>query len=616
MATGERITLDQALATAKANGYGRMLGRGEDNRLEPECWPHVEPSFHFTKDQKFFAIGSCFAKNIRKRLALDGYNILGGVAGEENSRNRYTPPAIFQELEWVRGILNRDDIVRDSDVEPLLLQVGPDRWADIWCRSQRGQTATLEQAIAARKELYGHFRGAFFADVVIITLGLIEAWWDEVSQSYVEFDVSWARRPDRSRFQFERLSFATARDYVERAVQMLVEGNRRVLITASPVILARTFTDSDIIVANSHSKSVLRAIAGEVAAQHGEVDYFPSYEIATLTRRPEVWEDDLIHVHPNFIARIMQHVTEAYVPDSVQRHDRALMKMANLVEASQWAAAGDIYDRAGEALWASRSPAVHAAGMRLARQRGDLATAQRHAARLDPADELLYRNHPDWMFDALRLLGGTGELDRQASEIRNSLINFGRRQPQVFLTMFGEAERSADQPAIRDLMDIVVEADVNSPVVVHKVAPKMQAIGLVREALELVDSQLERTPDNVLMLGRRARLLLALHRHAEVVDPLRRLQQAEPENGWARLTLARTVERLGRLDEALEEVDALLALTPTDAHALALKSRLLAKLGHHELAIQSALAAREAGGNDPAVLRDTEPLLRVPASSA
>ncbi len=54
----------------------------------------------------------------------------------------------------------------------------------------------------------------------------------------------------------------------------------RFIVTVSPVALGATFKDADVIVANSASKSVLRAVAEELYRRFDFVDYFPSYEIA------------------------------------------------------------------------------------------------------------------------------------------------------------------------------------------------------------------------------------------------------------------------------------------------------------------------------------------------
>lgn len=51
------------------------------------------------------------------------------------------------------------------------------------------------------------------------------------------------------------------------------------LLTVSPVPLTATATDNHILPAAIYSKSVLRAVAGDMAEDNDDVFYFPSYEI-------------------------------------------------------------------------------------------------------------------------------------------------------------------------------------------------------------------------------------------------------------------------------------------------------------------------------------------------
>lgn len=606
----KRVPLETALARARANKYGRMVGRSAGNRLEPECWPHVEPDFHFTKDQKFFAIGSCFAKNISKRLALDGYNVLSATGTQGERRNRYTPPAIYQELAWAGEIYRRDDMVRDEDILPLLIELSPGKWADLWSLTERGSETSLDAAIERRKALYAYFRGAFQADVVIITLGLIESWWDELSQSYVVFDTPWARRPDRERFQFEKLSFDKCKDYVDRALKLLLEGKKRVLITTSPVILARTFTDQDVIVANSHSKSVLRAVAGELADVYADVDYFPSYEIATLTRRPEVWEDDLIHIQPNFIARIMQHVTNAYVPGSVGADERTLMKMANLVESMQFDDANAIYRDAGDFVWDSPNPAVHAAGMALAQVRANSDAAIRHALMLNPDDPLLYANHPEWMFAGACVLRRAADHTERGERMAEAVHRACRERRDLYQQVFVALDRTQNEEALRDFVDLIVADDVDDPMLVHKTCARLQKWGELAKALELCERQMQRTPDHPRILERHARILIAFERLEGALDALQKLAGLDPEHRWGHLTLARTLDKLGRRAEALTVVERFLQALDGDAPSLALKAKLLWKDGRKEEAGAAARLALDAAPEDPTVAQSARLVLR------
>jgi hypothetical protein len=389
---------------------------------------------------------------------------------------------------------------------------------------------------------------------------------------------------------------------------LLLDGTRRVLITTSPVFIARTFTGDDVIVANTHSKSVLRAVAGELSEKYEGVDYFPSFEIAMLTRRPEVWEDDLTHVQPNFIARIMQHVTNAYVPGSVHSDARTMMHMANLAEAQQFEEAQRLYDSLGEALWDSGDPAAHVAGTRLALRNGDRELAVRHALCVDHSDERLFANHAEWMFVVATLLGASAEHRELGAAIGSRLLAIGSEQPNLFTRLLIDRQRAGDEEGVREVIALVRRAEVNHPVLIHKLAAKMHELGQTEEALDMVDRQLALTPDNGLMLARRARLLLALSRPRDVVEPLRRLSEVEPDNSWAYLTLARTLSKVGRAADALHALDALLSFDP-DPQALALKARLLAKLGRSEDSVAAARDAQAAGDGDSAALREIEPLL-------
>ncbi len=609
----QRIPLADAFAAARSNRFGRMLGRSADNRVEPECWPHVEPGFDFSKDQLFFAIGSCFAKNISKRLVLDGYNVHGGVVAEGNRRNRYTPAAIYQELAWTKRIFDRDDTPGDEDILPLLLELGPNRWTDIWSRPEKGVSPTIEDAIETRKELYRYFRGAFLADVVIITLGLIEAWWDEVSQSYVEFDTPWARREDKERFAFERLSFDQCKSYVEKTLDLVQDGKRRVLITTSPVVLARTFSSDDIIVANAHSKSVLRAVAGEVSAQREGVDYFPSYEIATITRSPEIWDDDLIHINPNFVARIMQHVTDAYVPGSVSEGSRAAMRMAHLVEAGDLAAARRIYDDIQDLL-SDAGPAAQVAAMRLALADGDSERAVRHALQLNRDDSDLYVNHPDWMFDVAQTLRDLSDHSQTGDEVADRVWAACESRPPLFQLIFRSSIRAGDNRATSELCDRVLATGITDAILTHKIGAHLQRLGRYDEALLLCTRQLEATPDHPQVLARLARVHLVRGERDAAIETLRRLCDVDPENGWAALTLARTLLSGGQAAEALEVSDSLLKRAPDDAAGLTVRARALWKLRKRAPAREAARTAIATGATTEQMREQLQPILQSSAA--
>ncbi|MFM2356673.1 MAG: hypothetical protein RLZZ528_2409, partial [Pseudomonadota bacterium] len=65
---------------------------------------------------------------------------------------------------------------------------------------------------------------------------------------------------------------------------------------------------SHVLVATTYSKSVLRAVAGELVETDEAVDYFPSYEIVTGGRsRAAFFEDNMRSVRPEGVAHVMTH---------------------------------------------------------------------------------------------------------------------------------------------------------------------------------------------------------------------------------------------------------------------------------------------------------------------
>ena len=118
---------------------------------------------------------------------------------------------------------------------------------------------------------------------------------------------------------------------------------KRFLITTSPVPLGRTFTTQDALVANCHSKSLLRAVAQELAFSAADVDYFPSYESVVMTRSDLAWVDDLRHVRDDLVGRIIERVTRAYFVDIAPDEG----PLAKYLTARRLASAGEL-DRSFE----------------------------------------------------------------------------------------------------------------------------------------------------------------------------------------------------------------------------------------------------------------------------
>jgi len=94
----------------------------------------------------------------------------------------------------------------------------------------------------------------------------------------------------------------------------------RLLMTVSPVPLMATATDENVVVATTHSKSVLRAAAGSIARSHEWADYFPSFEIiSSHVMRGQFYSPDMRNVSPVGVDHVMRQFFAEHPPaDGVQ----------------------------------------------------------------------------------------------------------------------------------------------------------------------------------------------------------------------------------------------------------------------------------------------------------
>jgi hypothetical protein len=91
-----------------------------------------------------------------------------------------------------------------------------------------------------------------------------------------------------------------------RALLQMIQPDIKMLLTVSPVPLTATGSDDHVLVATTWSKSTLRAAAGAFSDAHGDVDYFPSYEIVTTWAAPQdMFEDNLRSVRAEGVAQVM-----------------------------------------------------------------------------------------------------------------------------------------------------------------------------------------------------------------------------------------------------------------------------------------------------------------------
>lgn len=233
------------------------------------------------------SMGSCFAREIRRRLLQRGYRYI--------TEETHHPAAVHASAAWER--LYNTFSMRQV-FEYTFEEWRPDlRW---WLAPRSGVVQdpyrriikydTLDDAASDFRRHVTHSRRALTrARLLILTLGLTEIWEDRVdgaviclpSGPYVN------EGGDMSRYRFRVSRYGENLRNLERIHALMGRHNPdcRLLVTVSPVHLWATFRgDADAISASCNSKSTLRAAADEFAASHENVTYFPAYEMATIYR--------------------------------------------------------------------------------------------------------------------------------------------------------------------------------------------------------------------------------------------------------------------------------------------------------------------------------------------
>jgi len=283
--------------------------------------PKVDPKFTLRRDDKFYAIGSCFARGIES--SLTGHKIIVESAAPEFAElqpankelsglgftNKYNTYSILNELRWA---LDPDAVFPQESI----VQVTKTTWYDPHTNPSLA-LADLAETLERRAMMQAVTKRIKHCRAVIVTLGLAEVWRD------VKADVFVNRTPIPSlfktqpgRYEFHLTSFAENWANLEAIYALLTQYGHpdvRIVVTVSPVPLMNTFSTMDIVVANTWAKSLLRAVAQEWAAAHPNVDYFPSYEIVQSSDRAAVWERDLRHVKGAGAHHIMELFLRNYI---------------------------------------------------------------------------------------------------------------------------------------------------------------------------------------------------------------------------------------------------------------------------------------------------------------
>jgi len=267
--------------------YQRWSSAVADKYFTDIDWT-LEKRFEISKADKIISLGSCFAQHIARSLLQSGYNYLfaSESAAQAETRTFSARYGNVYSVRQARQLLERAFGVADYPLsnESWLSHSG--KIIDPFRPNEfpNGFDTEAEMLDERRKHL-DNVREIFSsADVIIFTLGLTETWLDIKSGAALPVAPGVYGGPwPSANYQFINFSYSECESDLREfaAIIKRVNPRARIILTVSPVSLVATMENQSVAISTCHSKSVLRAVAGEFSRSNADVFYFPSYEIIT-----------------------------------------------------------------------------------------------------------------------------------------------------------------------------------------------------------------------------------------------------------------------------------------------------------------------------------------------
>lgn len=285
-------------------------------------------------DARFATFGSCFAQHISRALKA---RKMGWIDGEPAPFG--APAELAQKFNYGVFSARTANVYTAAQLRLLLSMAAgetpvdePEFWVEADGRLRDSLRPLIEpdgfasrnEAILSRQAMVRGLRRAVTgADVFVFTLGLTEGWENAKGQPLAACPGTAGGVFDAEQHRFVNYRAAAIRVALDDSLRLLRAMNPDIhlLLTVSPVPLTATASGAHALVATTRSKSVLRAVAGEMAEDEAAVDYFPSYEIISgAPARAAFFEPNLRSVVPQGVEVVMGHFFAGLTLTAPARH--------------------------------------------------------------------------------------------------------------------------------------------------------------------------------------------------------------------------------------------------------------------------------------------------------
>jgi hypothetical protein len=245
--------------------------------------PIAAKRFLMPSGSRIATAGSCFAQNVAK--ALVAIPAIEFLRTEPVRDDQPLFSALYGNIYTARQLRQLFLDAVSPELATTLAWRRPDgRWVDARRPSMFAEGFDSPDAVGnARRTHLAAVRRVFTeCSVLVFTMGLTEAWISEAEGAVVPVAPGViAEDASGGTYRFHNFSYDEILRDMEGFFADLTAINPQVscILTVSPVPLVATYTDDHVLVATMRSKSILRAVCSALETAHGDVYYFPSYEI-------------------------------------------------------------------------------------------------------------------------------------------------------------------------------------------------------------------------------------------------------------------------------------------------------------------------------------------------
>jgi hypothetical protein len=285
--------------------------------------------FTISPNDKIATFGSCFARHIGGMLKSLRFSVLDCEPApfwlNETDRNTYEYgiySARYGNIYTVAQLLQLFRESFDGDIKNI-----------VWTKDGRYFDASRQTVVPEGYDNYNQVISnrryhldkvatvVSECDVVMLTLGLIEAWFDKKHNAVLPIAPGVISGEfDQAQHQPITYSFFDILRDLEEVLSYFLRYRRsksqlRVILTVSPVPITATHQNKHVFVANSESKSILRSVAEYLTQKHDWIDYFPALEIiSNPALRGSLYKNNLRSISEDGVSLVMNSFVSEHSP--------------------------------------------------------------------------------------------------------------------------------------------------------------------------------------------------------------------------------------------------------------------------------------------------------------